>query len=126
MNGGRTNDQGPGTDQERGTDQGRGTTDQGPEMNHRPVLELIDATVIKDGVRVLDGLTLTIRALEHTAIVGPNGAGKTTLINLLTQDDHALARGDGPSPVRAFGKSQWNVFELRSELGIVSGDLHQQ
>ena len=56
-----------------------------------PLLELTDATVVKGGVRILDGLTLTIRAGEHTAILGPNGAGKTTLLNLLTHDDYAFA-----------------------------------
>ena len=56
------------------------------------LLQLTNATVIKNGVRVLDDLTLTIRAGEHTAIVGPNGAGKSTLINMLTEQDHALAR----------------------------------
>jgi len=89
------------------------------------VLELFDATVVKNGVRVLDGLTLAIRAGEHTAILGPNGAGKTTLINMLTHDDHALARED-PSPVRVFGSDRWNVSELQSRLGIVSADLHDR
>src|SRR6202171_276601 len=89
------------------------------------VLELSDATVVKNGVRVLDGLTLAIRSGEHTAILGPNGAGKTALINVLTHDDHALAR-EGPPPVRVFGCDRWNVSELRSRLGIVSADLHDQ
>ena len=51
-----------------------------------PVLQLIDATVVKDDRRVLDGLTLTILAGEHTAIVGPNGAGKSLLVKLLTHE----------------------------------------
>ena len=38
-------------------------------MTQEPVLELIDATVVKDGVRVLDGLTWTIEDGQHTAIV---------------------------------------------------------
>jgi iron complex transport system ATP-binding protein len=33
---------------------------------------------------------------------------------------------DGRSPVRVFGDDMWNVFELRSQLGIVSADLHQR
>jgi iron complex transport system ATP-binding protein len=41
-------------------------------VNSEPVLELVAATVEKDGRRVLDGVTLTIDAGEHTAIVGPN------------------------------------------------------
>ena len=91
-----------------------------------PVLELVDATVIKGDRRVLDGLTLTIRAGEHTAIVGPNGAGKSILVRLLTHEDRALSPQDGTSPVRVFGNGNWNVFELRSQLGIVSADLHHR
>jgi iron complex transport system ATP-binding protein len=93
---------------------------------HEPVLELSDATVIKNGVRVLDRLTLSIRTGEHTAIVGPNGAGKTTFINVLTKQDHPLARDGGTPPVRVFGESLPDVFSLRSRLGIVSADLHQR
>lgn len=96
-----------------------------PAGTGEAVLELSDATVVKNGVRVLDALTLAIRAGEHTAILGPNGAGKTALINVLTHDDYALAR-EGPPPVRVFGSDRWNVAELRSRLGIVSADLHDQ
>jgi iron complex transport system ATP-binding protein len=93
---------------------------------NEPVLELVDATVIKADRPVLDALTLTIRAGEHTAIVGPNGAGKSILVRLLTHEDRALAPADGRSPVRVFGNDRWDVFELRSQLGIVSADLHQR
>jgi iron complex transport system ATP-binding protein len=91
-----------------------------------PVLELVDATVVKADRRVLDGLTLTIRAGEHTAIVGPNGAGKSILVRLLTHEERALQPAGGTPPVRVFGSDNWNVFELRSQLGIVSADLHQR
>src|SRR5207342_2928003 len=89
------------------------------------VLELCNATVIKNGSRVLDNLTLTIRRGQHTAILGPNGAGKTTLINLLTREEYALAM-DGDRPVKIFGNAIWDVSELRTRLGIVTADLHQQ
>jgi iron complex transport system ATP-binding protein len=91
-----------------------------------PVLELTNATVVKADRRVLDRLTLTISVAEHTAIVGPNGAGKSVLVRLLTHEDRAMAPADGSSPVRVFGDDNWNVFELRSQLGIVSADLHQR
>jgi iron complex transport system ATP-binding protein len=91
-----------------------------------PVLELREATVVKGDRRVLDGLTLTIHAGEHTAIVGPNGAGKSALVNLLTHEDRPLRRDDGSPSVLVFGDGNWNVFELRSQLGIVSSDLHHR
>jgi iron complex transport system ATP-binding protein len=91
-----------------------------------PVLELTDASVIKADRRVLDRLNLTISEGEHTAIVGPNGAGKSVLVRLLTHEDRAVAPADGSSPVRVFGDDNWNVFELRSQLGIVSADMHQR
>jgi iron complex transport system ATP-binding protein len=91
----------------------------------QPVLKLTDATVIKGGVPVLDGLSLTIRAGQHTAILGPNGAGKTSLINLLACQDAAVAV-DGTPPVEILGRSRWNIFELRPLIGVVSHDLHHR
>ena len=90
-----------------------------------PVLELSDATVIKDGRRVLDRLTLEIARGEHTAIIGPNGAGKSVLVSLLTQEQRALAPSNATPPVRVFGRHNWDLFELRSQLGIISTGLHQ-
>lgn len=91
-----------------------------------PVLELTGATVIKGEHPILDGLTLTIHADEHTAILGPNGAGKSALVRLLTHDDRPLAAAGETPPVRVFGHDSWDVFELRSQLGIVSSDLHHR
>ena len=64
-------------------------------MSEEPILELVDATVVKNDRRILDGLTLTIGLDEHTAIVGPNGAGKSFLVRLLTHEDRALRRPNG-------------------------------
>ena len=88
-----------------------------------PILELKDATVIRGGVRTLDALTLAVRSGEHTAIIGPNGSGKSSFIRLLTLEDYPLSADRGTSAVRLFGQSRWNIFELRSQLGIVSGEL---
>jgi iron complex transport system ATP-binding protein len=93
-------------------------------VNRKPILELTDATLIKDDRAVLEGLSLTIREGEHTAILGPNGAGKSLLLSLLTHYERPLARTEGTPPVRVFGESNWNVAELRGQLGIVSSDLH--
>jgi iron complex transport system ATP-binding protein len=90
------------------------------------LLELNDASVVLGGTRVLDRLTLSIRVGEHTAILGPNGAGKSTLIKLLTLQQYPLAEEGCTSPIRIFGQDRWDVFELRSKLGIVSADLHDR
>jgi len=95
-------------------------------LSTEPVLELVEATVEKDGRRVLDGITLTIHTGEQTAIVGPNGAGKSILVRLLTHEDRAIAPDAGISPVRVFGNGNWHVFDLRSQLGIISADLHHR
>lgn len=91
-----------------------------------PLLELTNAVAVLGSTRVLDGLTLTIREGEHTAILGPNGAGKSTLIKLLAMEHYSLAGDGSTAPIRVFGKARWDVFELRSRLGIVSADLHDR
>jgi iron complex transport system ATP-binding protein len=91
-----------------------------------PVLELIDATVVKNDRRILNSLSLTIREGEHTAIIGPNGAGKSALLNLLTHEDRPIRHEDDSPSVRVFGEANWDVFALRTSLGIVSSDLHHR
>jgi iron complex transport system ATP-binding protein len=92
-------------------------------LHGAPLLTIQDATVVKNGNRVLDRISLTIREGEHTAILGPNGAGKSTLIRLIAHQDYPLAHGDGTASLLIFGQELWNVSQLRSLLGIVSGDL---
>ena len=91
-----------------------------------PVLELTDATVVKDDRPVLHVPSLVIRPGEHTAILGPNGAGKSLLTGLLTHVERPLPGPDGSSPVRVFGRDDWDIFELRRLLGVVSAQLHVQ
>jgi iron complex transport system ATP-binding protein len=92
-------------------------------MTAPPLLELANATLIRGGTRVLERLSLRIDPGEHTAILGPNGAGKTSLIRMLTLEDRPLASMQPPPPLRLFGKSVWDLTELRRHLGIVTGDL---
>ena len=99
-------------------------TDQGrPQRGATPLLQLHDATVRKNHTPVLDRISLTVREGEHTAILGPNGAGKSSLIRLIAHLDYPLAHADGTPPLLILGEELWNVFELRSLLGIVSADL---
>jgi len=96
-----------------------------PEMDagSEPILELTDATLVRGRARVLEGLTLAIHRGEHTAILGPNGAGKTSLIRVLTLEARPRAGENGAAPLRLFGRTTWDVAELRTHLGVVTGDL---
>lgn len=88
-----------------------------------PLIELDRATVIRGGMRVLRELTLRIELGRHTAILGPNGCGKSTFIKLISRELYPLAREGDTPPVKVFGLRRWNVAELRSRLGLVSGEL---
>ena len=90
-----------------------------------PLLTLYHATVIRGGRAVLDDLTFEIRKGEHTAILGPNGCGKSSLIRLVNKQDYPLLTGEDARPIQILGRDRWDLFELRSRLGIVSADLHQ-
>ena len=69
----------------------------------------------------LHDLTLRIGAGEHVAILGPNGCGKSTLIKTITRECYPLQR-EGAS-MTILGDDRWDVFTLRSLLGIVTNDL---
>jgi len=87
------------------------------------ILEIKNAVVYRGQTKVFDGLSLEIPLGCHTAILGPNGAGKSTLLKLVTREVYPVQR-DG-SYVRVFGQERWNVWELRTRLGIVSHELHR-
>src|ERR1035441_1071707 len=86
-----------------------------------PLLELQNIQVVRGGKVVLDDFDLRIHANEHVAILGPNGCGKSTLIKTITRECYPVVR-EG-SRISILGRERWNVFELRTLLGIVSNDL---
>jgi iron complex transport system ATP-binding protein len=69
----------------------------------------------------LDGVSLRIESGEHVCVLGPNGCGKSTLIKTITRECYPLAR-EGSS-MSILGRERWNIFELRSLLGIIAPDL---
>jgi iron complex transport system ATP-binding protein len=91
------------------------------EATKPPLLALNHVTVMRGERAALQDVTLRIDAGEHVCIIGPNGCGKSTLIKTITRDCYPLAL-DGSS-ISILGKERWNIFELRSLLGIVSPDL---
>ena len=80
---------------------------------------------VQRGTRLaLNGLSLRVQAGEHVAILGPNGSGKSTLIKTITRECYPLLRPE--TQLRILGQQNWNIFDLRSHLGVVSNDLMAQ
>lgn len=88
-------------------------------------LELSNVSVVRDGVRILDRINLTIGQDENVAIIGLNGSGKTTLLKLLRGDVYPYD-DDEPYSMRIFGERHWNIFDLRTKMGVVSMDLQDR
>jgi iron complex transport system ATP-binding protein len=93
---------------------------QAPLLDFRNV-RVMRGEVSRGGKVALDDFTLRVNADEHVAILGPNGCGKSTLIKTISRECYAVARPG--SSVSILGQNSWNVFALRSLLGIVSNDL---
>jgi iron complex transport system ATP-binding protein len=90
-------------------------------MSDLPLIEFEHVSVMRGTTVALNDVSLRIGVGEHVAILGPNGCGKSTLVKAITRECYPLVR-EG-SRVRIMGRDRWNVFELRTLLGIVSNDL---
>src|SRR5438034_5372850 len=49
----------------------------------RPLLDVREVSVVFDGFRAVDNVSLTVNPGEIVGVIGPNGAGKTTLMNAI-------------------------------------------
>jgi iron complex transport system ATP-binding protein len=88
-----------------------------------PLLDISNITVYRGRTKVLDGFSLHIEQGCSTAILGPNGAGKSTLLKVVSGELRPAYAPD--SHVKVLGSERWNVWDLRSHLGILSDDLHK-
>jgi iron complex transport system ATP-binding protein len=86
-----------------------------------PLIDIRNATIYRGSTRVFNDVTLRIDQREPAAILGPNGSGKTTLLKVINRELYPVHR-DGTS-VSILGRETWNVWDLRSHIGIVSHDL---
>lgn len=88
------------------------------------LIDIHNATIWRGTTRVFDGLDLSIEEHERVAILGPNGSGKTTLLKTINRELYPVVSDD--SWVRILGKDNWNVWDLRKHIGVVSHDLHSR
>ncbi len=98
--------------------------ESGLVMSAAPLIDVHNATLYRGSTRVFDGLSLKIEQHEQVAIIGPNGAGKTTLLKAVNREIYPVVKED--SWFRILGRDTWNVWELRSQIGIVSDDLQSR
>ncbi|MEI6557690.1 MAG: ATP-binding cassette domain-containing protein [Rhodospirillaceae bacterium] len=84
-------------------------------------LEFAGVSVRTGGVTLLDGITVSIAAGEHLAIVGPSGAGKSTLAGLLLG-----WRSPGAGTVRADRRllHRGTLAALRRDTAWVDAQVH--
>jgi iron complex transport system ATP-binding protein len=86
-----------------------------------PYIEFENIHVQRENTMALRGITFSVAAGEHAAILGPNGSGKSTLIKVITRE--CYPRYPETSRVRIWGRETWGLFDLRALLGIVTNDL---
>src|SRR5246127_265098 len=86
-----------------------------------PLLDFRNIRVMRGQKIVLNDFSLRIGTDEHVAILGPKGCGKSTLIKTITRECYPVAIEE--SSMSILGRDSWDVFSLRSLLGIVSNDL---
>ena len=86
------------------------------------ILSVTGLGITRDGARIIDSITWSVRKGEHWVILGANGSGKTSLLSALTG---YLTPTTGEVEVlgQRYGASDWR--ELRRAIGIVSSSVRQ-
>lgn len=75
----------------------------------------------RGGRKLLDDVSLEVRAGEVLALLGPNGAGKSTLLSVLSGD---LAPDRGEVTFGGRGISEWSLADLSRRRGVLLQDNH--
>ncbi|MER5635594.1 ATP-binding cassette domain-containing protein [Kitasatospora sp. NPDC002227] len=82
-----------------------------------PLLRASEVDFVRDGRHLLRGISLSVEAGQHWALLGANGAGKSTLLSLLGAVNHPT-RGEVHVLGRRLG--QVDIRALRAHLGHVN------
>ena len=88
----------------------------GRDSANEPAIEVVGATVVRDGEVVIEGATFTVDRGDYVGVVGPNGGGKTSLVYAIL-GILPLQRGD----IRLFGRPI-RSFRDWQRVGYVAQD----
>lgn len=88
---------------------------------NEPFLYLSHVDVARGENIVLHDINLSVMQGEHIAILGPNGCGKSTLIKTITCECYPIVQPG--TEVKIFGRSRWDLTELKKRFGVVSAEL---
>ena len=89
-------------------------------------LSMRNVNVARGDRVVLHDINLQIRSGEHVVILGPNGCGKSSLILAMCCQIYPLVVSDSSIPgseVSIYGRSRWDLNELRRHFGIVAANI---
>ncbi|MEQ4489804.1 MAG: ATP-binding cassette domain-containing protein [Dehalococcoides mccartyi] len=87
-----------------------------------PLIEFKNISLVRGERLCLKNINLVINQGQSLAILGPNGAGKSSLIKTITRELYPIFDPQNSS-LRILGRENWDVFALRSQLGIVSAEV---
>lgn len=74
-----------------------------------------------NGLKIINGLNINIKAGETIGIAGTTGSGKTTLIKLLLR---LYDVNSGEIKVDNHNLKDWDLTQLRKNIGLVSQDVY--
>jgi len=87
------------------------------------VLDLVDVSLVRDGKKLLSGITWRVAEGERWVVVGPNGAGKTTLLQIAAGN---LFPSSGTAAILGETLGRVDVFELRPRIGLTSAAVDRR
>lgn len=88
-----------------------------------PAVRLANASLIRDGRRLLDEVDLTVEPGQRWVVLGPNGSGKTSLLELASASELPSA---GEVWVLGHRLGAVDVRELRQRIGYAGSALERR
>ncbi|MDR3290439.1 MAG: ATP-binding cassette domain-containing protein [Rickettsiales bacterium] len=89
------------------------------------IIDFFNISICREERMIMKNFTLQVKEGENVAILGPNGSGKSTFINLITKDIYPSFNKE-KSYCKIFDKDNWNLNDLRKNLGIVTTELQNK